>query len=83
MKLVKLYPNPAKENVTIQFNLKEQSNISSKLTDLSGKQIAFNQFEKQTGIYESTFSIENLNAGVYYFEFIINDKVEVIKFIKE
>ena len=80
---VQLYPNPAKENVTIQFNLKEQSNISAKLTDLSGKQIAFIQFEKQTGIYKSTLPVDNLNAGIYYFEFIINNEVKVIKFIKE
>ena len=43
----------------------------------------FAQFEKQTGSYKSILPVDNLNAGVYYFEFVINNEVKVIKFIKE
>ncbi len=81
--LVKLYPNPAKESINIQLNLKEQSNIDFNLKDVSGKTISTTNFSKNSGIFESTISIQHLNSGIYYAEFLINNKFKAIKFVKE
>ena len=81
--LVKVYPNPAKESINIQLNLKEQSNIDFNLKDVSGKIISKTNFSKNSGVFESTISIQHLNSGIYYAEFLINNKFKAIKFVKE
>jgi len=81
--MIKIFPNPANNQINIQYNLKEKSNISIKLKDISGKEISSNYFVENLGLYESNVSLQNLNSGIYYFEFIINNTLKVIKFIKE
>lgn len=56
---ITIYPNPAKETITVQFHIPL---ISIQLTDLSGKLIT----EKQVnGATETQWSLTDLSPGVY------------------
>lgn len=63
-KLMQNYPNPFNPDTNISYQLSSSSNVSLKVYDLLGREIAtlVNEF-KPAGIYNSQFSILNLPAG--------------------
>ncbi|MEI6488726.1 MAG: M43 family zinc metalloprotease [Bacteroidota bacterium] len=62
-----IYPNPAEDNTTINFNLIHKERVILKINDLLGREVA-NIFTGDLGSGEHTFLIEDkskLSAGVY------------------
>ena len=61
-----IYPNPAKENLTIEFELVAGSAIQICLIDLTGRQIAmlFSE-ELQKGDFKRNFKLNAVPQGVY------------------
>lgn len=79
MDTVSLYPNPAKESVTIKYN---NLSIGSKIVcyDQSGRKVLE---EEITQPNEQQFYINHLENGLYFIEIINSEKVaERIKFLK-
>jgi Secretion system C-terminal sorting domain/SdrD B-like domain len=70
-----VYPNPAKENLTINFNGQAGDFLYS-LTDLNGKII-------QNGICNSTLDISDIAKGIYFLKIQMNDSVGYKKVIIE
>ncbi len=71
---IKIYPNPAKENITIAFDKAETGQLY--LRDITGRTImmkALNQTKKLT------ISVQKFSPGVYFMMF----ENRVIKFVKE
>lgn len=60
-----LFPNPAKENISINFDLKETANVMIDVTDITGKQVAIIMNEKQNGVVKREFSTASLPNGIY------------------
>jgi len=87
------FPNPFNPSTDISFSIPENSNVSIKLYDISGREIAVlvnGNFEK--GIYSISFNSESagsgLSSGVYFYvmravwqggEFTESKKMELIK----
>jgi hypothetical protein len=63
---VKVYPNPAKHNVHVAFNLPTEDNISFALFDLQGKML-FETTKKQLskGLHEQSIDLSVYPAGQY------------------
>ena len=73
---VSIYPNPMLDNGTIEFKLKEQSNVTLKLYDLQGKLMrnkTFNNLRAGTNILN--FDVKELAGGTY---FLVMEKDGVI-----
>jgi hypothetical protein len=65
-------PNPAAAFTTISYELKEKSEVSLVVYDVTGKKVA-SQFEgtKQSGNHTVRVNTESLSAGVYYYSLIV------------
>ncbi|MBQ4420507.1 MAG: fibronectin type III domain-containing protein [Bacteroidales bacterium] len=78
---IALYPNPTKDNVTLNIDgLKK--NILVSLTDVNGRTIK--EYSMKESEKELNIEMKNLASGVYYLRIIAdNDLLQTIKIIKE
>ena len=72
-----LYPNPATNAVTLEFNNNSVKNIS--LLDLTGRVVLNTSVSDE----KTTLNISNLAKGIYYVRIQTNNKVEVAKIVKD
>ena len=74
-----LYPNPAKENVTLTLSLKDNANIRVDLMNQLGQYVktSYNGLQPQ-GVNQINLNVENIPAGVYFVNIYI-DGVAVAK----
>lgn len=81
---VDIYPNPATGNVTLNVNLKDQTNLQIDVIDIVGKQVAVIATENNiTGNVTKQFNTELLSNGLYTIRInangsTINRKLNVI-----
>ncbi len=63
-----IYPNPASDYVNIHYVLKEKSDVTIKLYNINGQQIAtlLNKTNRNQGEYSQMMMTNNLQSGVYY-----------------
>ncbi|MCP5062403.1 MAG: T9SS type A sorting domain-containing protein, partial [Ignavibacteriae bacterium] len=62
------YPNPFNPTTTIHYQLPEDANVSIKVFDILGKQIAeLVNGEKGVGNHNVMFNSSNLSAGLYFY----------------
>ncbi len=64
-----VYPNPISSKLNIDYNLKQSSNVSIVIRDLTGKALAtlVNSEQKIAGDYTVSMETFNLPAGVYLY----------------
>jgi len=79
-KNIKLYPNPSKENITIENTGNKQIN-SLKIFTISGKLIKEVNFINQKN--KETVSVKELPKGIYFVQVLVGDDLVTLKFIKE
>ena len=68
---VKLYPNPAKESVSLEYYLSEGS-ANLRIMDLMGRLVANYSINSEENIF--TFNVKNLIEGVYFIQIDQNDR---------
>jgi len=74
------YPNPFNPSTVIKYAVPEESPVSIKIFDLTGREVATLVDEvKQPGTYELTFDAEKYASGVYIYQMISGDFVQVKK----
>ncbi len=69
-----VYPNPAIDNVIINFELKETSNVQIDVTDITGKQVAAISEEKLSGTVKKELNTAVLPNGNYLVRMQVNGK---------
>ena len=63
---VTAYPNPSKENFTINYSLRKESEVSLKVMDMYGRTVRTNNLgRKNAGNNSESFSLEGAQAGTY------------------
>jgi hypothetical protein len=63
------YPNPFNPSTTIHFNIAEKGNVSLKVYDIIGNEVAeLVNSEKEAGNYDVSFDASKLSSGVYFYE---------------
>ncbi len=69
-KLEANYPNPFNPQTKISFGLPEQSNVSLKVYNIQGKDVAtLAEGSQESGYYTATFDGSELTSGVYIYRF--------------
>jgi hypothetical protein len=63
------YPNPFNPSTTIKYNIPEKGNVSLKIYDVIGREVAslVDQIQ-EAGNYEILFNASSLSSGVYYYK---------------
>ncbi len=74
VKTFSVFPNPASENVSINFDLNETSTVLIDITDITGKQVAIIMNEKQNGVVTKQFNTAALPNGNYFVRLQTNGK---------
>ena len=79
-KLRQNMPNPAANFTTVSYELKDKSEITFTVYDVTGKKVA-EQFEgtKSSGNHTIRLSTENIQAGVYYYSLMVGHNVTSAK----
>ncbi|MFA6981377.1 MAG: T9SS type A sorting domain-containing protein [Ignavibacteriaceae bacterium] len=74
------YPNPFNPGTMIRYELKEASNVSLKIYDQLGKEVAelINE-EKPAGTYEEKFDGSKLASGIYFCQLKAGDLIATRK----
>lgn len=74
-----VFPNPANDNVTINFTLNEISNVKADITDINGKQVANILNEKLNGAFSKQYNTSALPNGNYFVRLTIDNKESIQK----
>ena len=62
------YPNPFNPSTSIKYTIAERSNVSIKVFDMLGKEVAtLINSEKESGSYEVNFNASDLASGLYIY----------------
>ena len=62
------YPNPFNPTTTIEFALPKQSNVTLKLFDILGREIAtLVDAELESGVHKINFDGQDLATGIYFY----------------
>ena len=74
-----VFPNPANNNVSINFDLKETATLLLDVTDIAGKQVAIIAEERQNGTVTKQFNAAALPNGNYFVRLQLNGKTATQK----
>jgi D-alanyl-D-alanine carboxypeptidase len=69
-----VFPNPAKENISLKFISTERRNIEISIVNQFGKVVRDNLKYSATGNDTYSIDVSNLSSGVYYIQLITDDK---------
>ena len=70
-----VYPNPVSDNLNVEFNLKQSSNVNITLTDMVGKVIYQNNNKTEnSGSVKYNINTNRINAGMYLLTLQIGDE---------
>lgn len=77
------YPNPAVENVTVEYTLEQNSTgVSLVVFDQTGRKVVENRYNSQTaGNYKVTINASELAAGNYFYQLNANGHNFTKKFV--
>jgi hypothetical protein len=76
------YPNPFNPSTTIEFSIPVSGNVSLKVYDALGKEVASILDDyRAAGNYSEQFVGTGLNSGVYYYQLISGNFKETKKFM--
>lgn len=82
--LLDLYPNPVKDQLTIQLNSNGKGKLQVRLLSLDGRLIRQQQQYRKEGLSTMQVETKSLTAGIYLLEVTMGDQLqEIRKFVKQ
>jgi len=71
---IKFFPNPAKDEVTISFNLETSGEVDIDIFNLVGTQVYTERLEnKAAGLHSKMINTESLKEGIYFLKITSNN----------
>lgn len=77
------YPNPATENVTMNYNLVQSAKVTYVIYDLTGKQIQTESANRFPGAQQQNIDISSLQSGTYLLSVHANGNSVTKRFVKK
>ena len=74
-----VFPNPAKEQVIIKFDMQKVGNGEIKLIDITGRTILSELFTAKQGENNYTLQLNGVSKGLYYIEFTTEGHERIVK----
>lgn len=81
---VKIYPNPTKNKLIVEYTISNSEKVSLSVHDLSGKIVKniLTQKAQQNGTYQEYINISNLSVGTYVYTLLIGSEKHQGKILK-
>ncbi|MCK5821080.1 MAG: Omp28-related outer membrane protein [Bacteroidales bacterium] len=79
---LKLYPNPVLDIAILEMDYQNAGHGIIEVVNISGQTVYHTEFEARSGKQVVEIDTKNWNAGVYFVRATQNDKVQVIKLVK-
>ena len=76
---LKIFPNPAKSTITMQFTLSIKTDLVLRITNGMGQLIYMRELKKIAGEYNETIELSNYSRGIYFVEMITEKEHIYIK----
>jgi len=73
------YPNPAKDVINIDMSLKQNARINLTIYNIMGVSVISQNADYSTGVHHLNFNLNNLPAGLYYVDLLVDNKFRVSK----
>lgn len=81
---INLFPNPATDIATINFELDVHSNVSVMIFDMQGRMVNnFNYDNLSAGSHNKTISVSNMKHGTYIVKLVSNNNEQYSKIVVE
>jgi hypothetical protein len=80
---LKLFPNPARELVTLEFNGTDGQSYFIDLTDMTGRRLATFKGKAIHGLNSRQLSLVSMEPGIYLVKLTLDGKQEVKKLMRE
>ncbi len=77
---IRLYPNPANEQLTVQFKSENLHKVKIELFDVVGKFLSAPMIYNENGV---VFNLNGIQDGVYFVRIFNKDQQKTFKFIKQ
>ena len=77
------YPNPATENITVNYALEESAKVQYVIYDLTGKKVQTESATRFPGAQQQSIDVNTLQAGTYLLSVNVNGNVITKRFIKK
>ncbi|MBK0404062.1 T9SS type A sorting domain-containing protein [Adhaeribacter sp. BT258] len=81
--LVKVYPNPFTDNVTVTLDAKPVKNLNISVQNLLGQTLQEEKFKNVNASFRKTILLQNLPAGIYLLHLQADGKLMTRKIVKE
>lgn len=79
-----VYPNPFSDQISVDFELKKSSNVTIKMTNLSGQLLQLQELDNLgEGNHHAEFQPTGLAAGMYIIQVATEDEVVIRKVVKK
>ncbi|MFA7082098.1 MAG: T9SS type A sorting domain-containing protein [Bacteroidales bacterium] len=79
---LRLYPNPANSSTTLEYNLRETSNVTLQVYDMNGRMVSsLDNGRQQAGQHSLQMNVQNLKGGIYMVRIITNNSTNTAKLI--
>lgn len=75
------YPNPFNPTTTIKFGLPKAGNVTLKIYDITGREVAslFNNQQFNAGTISQVFDARELASGIYFYSLIVDNDLKASK----
>jgi len=80
--VLSLYPNPSTGMVRVKLEMQEQSNVTLKVLNVTGAEVAQRTYTATTLINEE-MNLSHLSSGLYFVHVLVNDQLKVEKLVIE
>jgi hypothetical protein len=80
---LKVYPNPAKDQLTILFNLQNAAEAELRIIDISGKIVLRNTVNNNPGNNIVFINLSVVSSGMFYVLLIADNTIQKTQFVKQ
>jgi hypothetical protein len=79
---VSMFPNPANNETSLNYNLNASANVAMEIVDVNGKVVFTENFgQQETGSYKFDVSTANLSNGLYVYSIFVDGVATTKKFV--
>ncbi|MEL6632168.1 MAG: PKD domain-containing protein [Bacteroidota bacterium] len=69
-----LYPNPAKDQITVQMEIPQANEYTLRIRNMMGQSVWIAEGMQQTGLMKKEISLQDLPSGVYHIDIIAGEE---------